>query len=174
MRIYLNAQFASGNHRERLISVGMTSEAGEFYRIVGDNNAVEHARRDAWMREHVLSRLPYLEEGRDWHWDEDHPDVNSVMREEQLVDDVLDFVDAHMGPELWGWQSSFAYVTIRHLFGKLTDRPNGFPGWCGELASKWAEAGKPELPTRGDNGNHALEQAQWARDVDGILTQLLG
>jgi hypothetical protein len=169
MRIYLNAQFSSGSHRDRLISVGMVSEAGEFYRIVGDNNAVEHARKDPWMREHVLIRLPYLEEGRDWHWDEEHPDVGSVLREDSLVDDLLDFVDAHTDPELWGWQAGFAYVAVRHLFGKLTDRPANFPAWCGELAAAWDQAGRPELPSRGEAGHHALELARWAREVDAII-----
>lgn len=172
MRVYLNAQFASGNHRERLLSVGLASEAGEFYRVIKGNNAVEHARRDPWMREHVLARLPYDEEGRDWHWT--GGDGSTLVSERQLVDDLLDFIDAHPEPELWAWQGAFAYVAVRHLFGPVTDRPAGFPGWCGELASKWVEAGKPELPSRGENGHHALEQARWARDVDGILTQLLG
>jgi 3' exoribonuclease, RNase T-like len=169
VRIYLNAQFASGSNRDRLISVGMVSEVAKFYRVVSDNNAVEHARRSPWMRQHVLARLPYIEEGPDWHWDEDVPDISYVVREDELIDDLLGFVDAHPDPEFWGWQSSFAYVAIRHLFGRLTDRPANFPAWCGELAAKWSAAGKPELPPRAPSGHHALEQADWAQGVDQLL-----
>ncbi len=165
MKIYLNAQFASGKHHDRLLSVGMVSEAGEFYRVLGETEAVQAARRDPWMREHVLSRLPYEEEGRDWFWT---PDLCIVTRDE-LIDDMLGFVDAHPDPEFWGWQASFAYVAVRHLFGRLTDRPNGFPLWCGELAAEWVKAGSPSIPMRAVLGHHALEQAHWAREVDTIL-----
>lgn len=169
MRIYLNAQFASGNHRERLISVGMVSEIGEFYRIVRDNNAVQEASEVKWTREHVFSRLPVDLEGREWQWDTHHADYRNVISARGLADDLLDFVDAHPEPELWGWQSGFAYVLVRHLFGPLTARPDNFPAWCGELAAKWAEYGRPTLPPRGEGGHHALEQARWARMVDDIL-----
>lgn len=172
VRIYLNAQFASSKHRDRLLSVGMVSEAGEFYRVMENPNAIEIARHDPWMREHVLPRLPYEEEGRDWLWSTEHPDYSRMLSPDGLVDDLLDFVDSHTDPELWGWQAGFAYVAIRHLFGKLTDRPNGFPLWCGELMAGWHGAGEPELPPRGMNGHHALEQARWARDVDCILENL--
>jgi hypothetical protein len=169
VRIYLNAQFASGSNRDRLLSVGMVSEAGEFYRVVKGNNAVEHARRDLWMKQHVLARLPYEEEGRDWHWADGDGDY--LITELQLAYDMLDFVDAHPDPEFWGWQSSFAYVAIRHLFGKLTERPANFPAWCGELAAKWKDAGSPDLPPRAQQGHHALEQARWAQRVDELIVK---
>lgn len=173
MRIYLNAQFSSGKRRDRLLSVGMVSEAGGFYRVVSDSGAIAHGRWDAWLRVHVLSRLPYDEEGADWNWDSEHPDHGRIVEEHGLVDDLLDFVDAHPEPEFWGWHSSFAYVAVRHLFGKLNDRPANFPSWCGELAAKWAEAGRPELPPRGEAGHHALEMARWARDADALIEQRL-
>ncbi len=174
MRIYLNAQFSSGRNRDHLLSVGMVSQYGEFYRVLDDQQAVEHARRNPWMKQHVLSRLPYDEEGRDWVWEPSLPDHRQVQSVLAVADDLLDFVDAHRDPEFWGWQSSFAYVMIRHLFGRLTERPDGFPLWCGELAAAWDESGRPELPPRAENGHHALEQARWARDVDELLTERRG
>lgn len=147
----------------------MVSGYGEWYRIVDDPAAVEHARRNPWLREHVLTRLPWEEEGRDWLWDADHPDFKFLVDVTETADDLLDFVDAHTEPELWGWQSAYAYTCIRHLFGRLTDRPHDFPAYCGELMAEWHKAGEPELPPRGVHGHHALEMARWAQDADELL-----
>jgi hypothetical protein len=62
-------------------------------------------------------------------------------------------------------------VCVRHLFGPVTAQPANLPSWCGELAATWAEAGRPELPPRGEAGHHALEMARWARDADGIISR---
>jgi hypothetical protein len=169
LRIYINAQFCDGLHRTRLLSLGMVSEYGEWYRIVDDQGAVEHARKDPWIRQHVLTRLPWDEDGRDWFWDSAQPEWDRVLPKISVVDDMLDFVGTHPSPELWGWQSAYAYVSIRHLFGKLAERPRGFPEYCGELMAEWRKAGEPELPPRGVHGHHALEMARWARDVDVLL-----
>jgi hypothetical protein len=173
VKIYLNAQFADGRHRTRLLSAGMCSEYGEFYRIASDTDGIEHARRNPWLREHVLSRLPYQEDGRDWHWDQDHPEYDRLARRDRLAGDLLDFTDAHPDPEFWAWQGAWAYTCIRRLFGRITDRPAGFPAWCGELAAVHVLAGKPALPSRGERGLHALEQARWARDTDQFLNREL-
>jgi hypothetical protein len=171
LKIYLNAQFSDGKHRTHLLSVGMVSELGTFYRVARDLGAVRHGSGDQWIREHVFSRLPVDLDSRDWTWDEEHPDYQYIVSRDGLADDLLDYVDAHPEPEFWGWQSSYAYTCIRHLFGELTDRPANFPAWCGELAAKWSERVKPELPPRGVAGHHALEMAQWARDVDALLAE---
>jgi hypothetical protein len=169
VRIYINAQFWDGNHRTRLISLGMVSELGEWYRILDDQGGVEHARRDPWILYHVLGPTPYDEEGRDWLWSPSHADSGLVVRKEALVDDMLDFVDAHTGPELWGWQSAYAYTCIRHLFGSIRECPANFPEWCGELAAEWVKAGRPDLPPRGKHGHHALDMARWAMQVHQLL-----
>jgi hypothetical protein len=177
-RIYLNAQFSDGHNRPHLLSVGMVSELGEFYRIVDDADAVNHALKNEWIREHVLQRLPLEVEGREWHWTPEDRESRSDVRDPriatglELIDDLIDFVDSHPEPELWGWQSAYAYTLIRRLFGKITDRPANFPLWCGELAAKWSQAGRPELPERGAGGHHALEMARWARDVDAYIDRI--
>lgn len=171
MRIYLNAQFADGRHRAHLLSVALVSELGEFYRVVHDPGSVERARKDPWLREHVLVRLPYEEDGRDWHWATDHEDSVRVSRPEMIAVELAAFVAQHRenDPQLWAWQGSYAYTGIRHLFGRITERPDGFPLWCGELAAEWHKLGQPELPPRAQSGHHALEQARWAQEADRIL-----
>lgn len=166
MKIYLNAQFQDGRSKTRLLSVGMVSELGEFYRILDDPGTVEHARKDPWLRQHVLIRLPWDEEGRDWYWDLSHPEHKYLVSRDALADDMLDFVDGHTDPEFWGWQSAYDYTFTRHVLGKFAESPANFPRWCGELAAEWKKAGKPELPPRGVSGHHALELARWAMQVD--------
>jgi 3' exoribonuclease, RNase T-like len=169
-RIYYATEFADGTSKTRPLSVAMVCGDDEIYRVADDWHAIRRALDDPWLRENVAAYLPLSAEGRphDWIWDHGHADVTLVRTPDAMASELREFVLAHENPQLWAWKGAYDHVVVRHLFGRITQRPEGWPQWTGELAALHALLGSPELPDRPVR-HHALEDARWTQDAGEYL-----
>jgi hypothetical protein len=131
-----------------LISIGIVCEDGrEYYAINRDLN-LKHARKNKWLNEHVLSKLP---EKRPLYPPHGSPRIyQESMRwlpMDQIRQEIIDFCggkpDFDVGgsfysypnglPEFYGYYSDYDWVVFCWMFGTMMELPNGFPMYCKDL-----------------------------------------
>jgi len=131
-----------------LISIGIVCEDGrEYYAINRDLN-LKYARKNKWLNENVLSKLPekrplYPPYGSPRIWQESM----RWLPMDQIRQEVIDFCggrpDSDEGglfysypkgaPEFYGYYSDYDWVVFCWVFGTMMELPNGFPMHCKDL-----------------------------------------
>jgi hypothetical protein len=200
MKIFHDWEFIDNGETIMPISVGMIADDGRtLYYINSDEGVIEEALRHDWLRENVMVKLPILigpydplVAGYHWTWDPNNPDYAGVASIDKIRSEVLVFIQATPGPELWAWYGAYDHVVLAQLFGPMTKLPAAVPMWTNDLKQEAHRLGNPRMPAMqsASTEHHALHDAvadmrryEWLRshaaDLDqkrikGILDRSMG
>lgn len=180
MRYWFDTEFIEDGKTIDLISIGMISGDGrELYLC---NSECDFSRAEDWVRDNVLTYLSPLLVG------------NKTVRPREITkrivpslhqnppwkthdgirQSILEFCDPEKygKPEFWGYYSSYDWVVLCQLFGRMIDLPKGFPMFCRDIKQWAVQLGDPKLPKDSINEHEALADARWVRDCWYILDAL--
>lgn len=161
-RIYLDTEFHQrvmrGVPSLELISIAMVEEGGRSLHLASKEFNLAAAKRNTWLRENVLPKLP--------------PQQNWKTRKD-MRDAVLNFIGAD-DVQMVYWVIPHDIVLFEQLVASsVVAMPKNIERTSYNLAQHWADMGKPNiLPIVDTAQEHsALYDAYWLRDVDIILRQ---
>lgn len=180
-----------------LISIGIVCEDGrEYYAINRDLN-LKHAKKNTWLKDNVLSKLPpkealYPPYGSPRIWQESM----RWLPMDQIKQEVIDFCGGkpewdesgsfyayeNGTPEFYGYYSDYDWVVFCWIFGTMMDLPTGFPMYCKDLKQMLDEVAPteefligiknhPDYPQQKDEHN-ALADARWNLELFRFLRTL--
>ncbi len=147
MRYFYDTEFIDDGRVIELISIGVVAEdAREYYAI---STAFDPAAAGAWVRKHVLPKLP-------------SPSSPLWRSRGQIRADLEDFfgVDSVEPIELWAWIGAYDHVALCQLWGPMTALPPAIPRFTRELRQYWEDRGCPALPPRPADAHDALVDAR--------------
>ena len=74
-------------------------------------------------------------------------------------------------PEFWAYVGAYDWVALISLFGRLIDRPKGWPIYCRDLKQEISRRGlsKDDMPDQDNQAHFAVDDARWNRIVWGFL-----
>jgi hypothetical protein len=160
VRYFLDTEFIENGYEAiHLISLGIVAEDGRTYYAINSNCPLGLA--NDWVKEHVL---PVVK--RDWN--QFARPRGTIKNELIAFCDGLDIVTAGP-PEFWGYYADYDWVVFCQLFGRMIDLPMGWPKLCMDLKQWHIGLGKPELPKQETTEHHALNDAQWNKQVYDFL-----
>lgn len=159
-RIYLDTEFHQrvmrGVPSLELISIAMVEEGGRSLHLASNEFNLAAAKRNVWLRENVLPKLPHQ---KNW----------------KSRRDIRDAVLGFLGPDnvqMVYWKIPHDIVLFEQLIAKtVTSLPANIERTSYNLAQHWGDLGKPEiLPEVDETQEHsALYDAYWLRDADIVL-----
>lgn len=153
MRIWFDTEFWEDGRVVDLISIGLVrADGAEFYAEVP--NALEICARDPWQLEHVA---PHLLGGA------------AVMGRPEIAESIRSFAGER--PEFWAYNAPYDWIGLNQLYGRLMDRPQGWPKFCRDLRVLRDLVGNPEMPPQDGDLHHALADALWNRQAHLFLEE---
>lgn len=154
----------------QIISIGMVRADGtEFYRI--NPECLSNVAKHPWLSVNVAPYLPIKASPGVLEWDEAHEEYQYVARSlDQLIDDVLEFVRATPGVEIWSYMGQYDHVVFHQLFGSMGEQPAGVPMFTRDIQELILVNPNVELPPEAWRMHHAMEDARWTRDAYLALT----
>lgn len=165
MKIFYDTEFHEDGTTIDLISIGMAAESGHELYLINADADWDRIMRHQWLRENVLPSLPIRWPfGRRhpyvWHWDDEHPDRDRLIRRAVIADRVRDFILATPEPQLWAWYGAYDHVALAWLYGPMIELPVGIPMWTNDLRQEAQRLGDPQLPEQPDGVHNALADAR--------------
>ena len=147
-RYFYDCEFIEDGRTIELISIGVIAQDGrEFYAV---STEFDPARASAWVRGHVLDKLP-------------SPADPAWRSREAIRDDLYAFLTAPGRPvELWAWFAAYDHVVLAQLWGAMPDLPREVPRLTREIRQHWEAAGCPPIPSPGTDRHDALADARLA------------
>jgi hypothetical protein len=138
-----------GHSHIELISIGMVCEDGRELYLENTDFDWEQPMPDEWLRENVR---PHLH----------GPGSPAQKRPEEIADAIREF-SAGENPEFWAYVAAYDWVVLMSVFGRLIDRPAGWPKFCRDLKQLITERNivKEDLPADPENEHFALADARW-------------
>ena len=146
MRFFFDTEFIEDGQTIDLVSIGVVDERGrEFYAVSTEFDAT---RAGAWVRKHVLSKLP--------------PPADRAWRGRLAIrEDLLAFLLQPGEPiELWAWYAAYDHVALAQLWGGMPALPRQIPRFTRELRQRWDDVGRPPLPVVPTDAHDALADAR--------------
>ena len=132
-----------------LVSIGVVAEDGREY--FACNAEFEPTQADAWVRGHVLPKLP-PRPGPAWK----APGL--------LAEEIRGFFGA-APPELWGYCAAYDHVLLTQLLGGFDRWPEGWPIYTRDIR-QWQEAlGIKSIPVAWPDEHDALADARWCLEA---------
>lgn len=131
-----------------LISIGIVCEDGREYYAMNRDLNLKYAKKDKWLKENVLDKLPektplYPPHGSPRIYQESMRWLPLQQIKEEIIhfvggipdwDESGDFIRYTNGePEFYGYYSDYDWVAFCWIFGRMIDLPNGFPMYCVDL-----------------------------------------
>lgn len=157
MRYYFDTEFIEDGRTIDLISIGVVREDGaELYAI---NMDCKLGRASPWVKEHVLVHI-FPVRAPEWL-------PHAVIR-----DELVAFVGDDPKPEFWAYYADYDWVALCQLFGTMMDLPKHFPKFCMDLKQLSVMLGGLRFPKQVTPEHHALNDAQWVKDVHETLLDL--
>lgn len=163
MRYFFDTEFhdstcqSSAQTRISLISVGLVASDGRtFYR---ENRAFDWcAVEDPWLKAHVKPRLI---------------GGPTLATPDEIATDLSEFVEVSRGLEFWAYNADYDWVAMLSLFGRLLQRPKGWPSSAQDVKQlmQYQGAVKSHLPAPPSDAHNALSDAIWARDCHRRLAR---
>lgn len=145
MRFFFDTEFLEDGKSIELISIAIVNEQGdEYYACVKDADW-DRINKDAWLKQHVLPQLP----------DDDDP---AWKTKAQIAKEIVAFVGDY--PEFWADFSSYDWVALCQLYGKMIHLPDTWPQFCRDIQQLKELVGIDEFPAMGDNEHNALVDAR--------------
>ncbi len=160
VRYFFDTEFLEDSHdaiaRVQLISIGMICEDGRS--IYLENADFDWTQpMDPWLVENVKVHLA-------------GPGSESWATPAQMAVRLREFVGED--PEFWAYVAAYDWIGLLSIFGRLIDRPKGWPNRCRDLKDSIESAGlaKSELPLQDQTTSHdALADARWNLEVSRFL-----
>lgn len=172
-----------------LISIGIVCEDGrEYYAINRDLN-LRHAKRNEWLKENVLDKLPpktslWPPHGSPRLWQE----TRRWLPMKQIKEEIIDFCSpikkrysehgeyTLSNPEFYAYYADYDWVVFCWIFGRMIDLPGGFPMYCRDLKQMMDERGlsgewKRENCPPPEGEHDALVDAKWNKQLYEILDE---
>lgn len=156
VRYFFDWEFIDAGHTLYPISLGMVCADGREYYAEADEVPWELA--DQWLLDNVR---PHLLGG-------------AVARPlAAIAADVAAFVAAgDGGPEFWGYNADYDWVLLCGLYGRMMDRPSGWPKHCLDIKQLEIALGRPEMPAQAGAAHHALHDSRWNMLAHDFLATL--
>ncbi len=152
MKYWFDTEFIEYPATIDLISIGIVAEDGrEFY---AESCEVDWSKADEWYDHNVK---PYL--------------LSNGISKREIKGQILHFIGGDV-PEFWAYYADFDWVGFCWLFGRLIDKPEGWPKYCMDIKQWAVELGSPKLPKQEEHEHHALADARWNRQAWEYLDQL--
>lgn len=142
MKIFFDTEFIEDGKTIDLISIGMIRDDGEEYYAI--SSEFDETKANDWVKENVLSKL--------------EKDIKRKTRK-QIAKEIIEFVGEE--PEIWAYYSSYDWVVLCQLYGKMIDLPKGWPMFCMDLKQLLMMNGNPKIKKQGEGEHNALSDAKW-------------
>lgn len=154
-RYFFDTEFIEDGRTIDLISIGIACEDGrEFYAEI-DDAEIPWDRAAPWVLANVRPHLGKV--GRTW-------------TRAELGPAIAEFVAAGGDkPEFWAYVAAYDWVALCQLYGRMLDRPAGWPKICRDLKQLTFDVGNPTLPVQSSAEHHALADARWNREIFAFL-----
>jgi hypothetical protein len=150
MKVFFDTEFIEDGRTIDLVSIGMVREDGAtFYAEPRESNL---GQASDWVRSNVL---PHLRGGA------------YLMNRSEIAGRVIAF--AGEKPEFWAYFSSYDWVVLCQLYGRMIDLPKGWPMWCRDVKQLAASLGDPALPDKSYARHYALADAEWTKKAHDFL-----
>jgi hypothetical protein len=156
--LFIDFEFDEDGRTIDPISLGIVDLKGRELYIEFDFDP-HRVRRNDWVWQNVVPKLG-------WHAD----DRLSIPKARKKI---LDFVQAERhAPEFWAYYASYDWVCWCQLFGRMIDKPSGFPHLCFDLQQWYLQLGRPEgvKPPDPEGEHNALIDARWNAEFYRRLT----
>lgn len=131
-----------------LISIGIVCEDGRTYYAINRDLNLKHAKKDKWLKENVLSKLPAKQElypphGSPLIWQKSMRWLPMC----QIRQEIIDFCGGKPDwdesgtfykyddttPIFYGYYADYDWVVFCWIFGTMMQLPNGFPMYAIDL-----------------------------------------
>ena len=166
MRYWFDTEFIEDGTTIDLISIGIVAEDGREY--YAESLDVDLSRADDWVQTNVIPHLwsRRFDKRFATRWGRD-ASKGGLLTRTTIAADLIAFCDAQLygEPEFWAYYADYDWVALCQLFGRLIDRPRGWPKWCRDI-KQWASMlGDLPLPKQENTEHHALADARWNRQA---------
>lgn len=150
MIYFLDTEFIERPSTIELVSIGMVAEDGRELYLENAEADLTHA--DDWIKINVLA---HLQGG------------SCRVSRLEMRRKILEFVDADMKPEWYGYYSDYDWVVFCWIFGRMIDLPKHFPKYCRDFKQTMDTFGikKSDLPKQEGTEHHALADARWLAEA---------
>jgi len=158
MKYFFDTEFIEDGKTIELVSIGIVSELGrEYYAVSTEFDA---SKAVPWVVENVLNHLTV---------DGVRVEPDAWKPRAQIREEILAFVGNK--PEFVAYCSSYDWVVLAQLFGRMIDLPKHFPHWCFDL-KQLAEMKVKHVKPIQTNIHHALDDAKWNKLYYSQLIEL--
>jgi len=146
VRYHYDCEFIEDGSTIELVSIGVVDERGrEFYAV---STEFDPDRAIPWVRRNVLDKLP-------------SPGDPAWRSRARIRADLHAFLtEPGESIELWAWYAAYDHVALAQLWGAMPALPREIPRFTHELAQRWEDAGRPELPPATTARHDALADAR--------------
>jgi hypothetical protein len=156
MRYYFDTEFVEDGRTIGLISIGIVAEDGRELYL--ENADCDLSRANDWVKANVLPHL----RGGDCRLPRD--DIRRIISGAFVGTKETNF-NGHGKPEFWAYYSSYDWVALCQLFGRMIDLPDGWPMMPMDIKQLCVSLGDPKLPEQKTAKHDALSDAHWAREA---------
>lgn len=151
MKIWFDTEFIDDGRTIDLISIGIVREDGATY--YAESADCDLSRACEWVKQNVLPHLT----------------GNKISRH-QMKSEIVEFCGSE--PEFWAYFSSYDWVVLCQLYGRMMELPPQWPMWCRDLKQFAWQLGR-KLSNTSDSEHNALQDAIWCRNAWMVLDALM-
>ena len=165
--IFFDTEFIEDGETIIPLSYAFITNQGDELYIVMDPAEIDLTKADPWVQKNVLT---YLQKD----WDEDNNIASQETAAEAIVEWVAKVTPKGVTPRFWADHCAYDWVVLMQLFGKMIDRPDGWPMYCNDIQTlKHLAKYAHRLPSPVDK-HHAMSDAKSVRERHGILMEYMG
>lgn len=168
MKIYFDTEFIDDGMTIDLISIGLVAENDQHrpLYLVSNEFDLSKASKNDFLAEFVLPKLPSRDE---WISREVIRDEVSAFFK-RFFDATPNAADHADAVELWGYYSSYDFVALCQLWGRMVDIPYWVPWRANDIRQEYRRLGSPEgLPRQVGYLHNALSDALHNREMHRFL-----
>lgn len=147
-RIWFDTEFIEDGKTIDLMSIGMVDEEGNTLYL--ESKECDLSRASEWVQVNVI---PHLQGG------------DALVSRAEMLREIKRF--AGYKPEFWAWYSSYDWITLCQLHGKMVDLPNHWPRYCRDFRQIVDMEGIDTklFPKLEGNAHNALDDAIWLKNA---------
>ncbi len=143
-KIFLDTEFIDTGKEIILVSIGLEREDGERY--YAEPREANLSEASDWVHEHVIR---YMDSWFDVESTDDLDTAHvrwleTTKPRRQSAAEIVEFVGEE--PTFYAYYDHYDWVVLSQLYGPLTDRPDGWPMRCIDLADRaWLAELDPDI-----------------------------
>ncbi len=160
MRYFLDTEFeergGDGRMDIQVISIGLVADDGRTLYVENADFDWSRSDIDPWL---IANVRPHLRGGA------------YARTPQQIREDLIAFFAGDDAIEIWAYYSSYDWVVLCSMFGRMIDLPPGMPKLCLDLKQRQKVSGMPKsmVPADPPDEHHALADAHWNRQLAEAL-----